>query len=81
MFGINIDNSILMVPDSIQIMTFPSSSGIYVDSINTEILVEDSSIVNTISTKTMNAVYLQCGYIEITNSVFRNGNLANGLNT
>ncbi|KAL4492982.1 hypothetical protein ABPG72_020761 [Tetrahymena utriculariae] len=74
--NIQINGSYLIPLSSIVTMTFPSASGIYLDSVSSTIVVDQSTFKRTVSYKTQNSVYIQSHSVLIQNSLFQNSNMA-----
>lgn len=58
MSNISINESYLYFYSNIISMLFPSSSGIFIDSISSSVSILDSTISTTDSTKTLNSIYI-----------------------
>ncbi|EAS04488.2 transmembrane protein, putative (macronuclear) [Tetrahymena thermophila SB210] len=73
--NIQINGSYLIPLTSIISMTFPSAAGIYLNSVSSTILVDQSTFQQTTSYKSQNCVYILCQTVTIQNSLFQSANI------
>ncbi|KAL4492984.1 hypothetical protein ABPG72_020763 [Tetrahymena utriculariae] len=72
--NIKINGSFLIPLTSIISMTFPCASGIYLNSVSSTILVDQSTFQQTTSYKSQNSVYILSQNVTIQNSLFQLAN-------